>query len=726
MMLKLYQKSYKILLIILLVMLGICVWQSFFYVGGEASLAQYDPWILLLGTFVLISGGIAVARILQECSEKTLSRIAIILLMLILVELIVFGFGLIYIPPYDLIHVQAEAINMLETGKIENIVYYAKYPNQQPITILLYFIFSCAKFIGFTDYNMVGIIFNIFSIFISVCFVYKICCLWSTKAGVISLFLFLIDPMLFSWASYYYTDTICMPFMLCGVYMFLCAEKTKSSKVKVLLFSFSAFIIFIGGKIRITSAFVLIAFVLYLFIKSSMLVFIKKLSCVIVGVVCAILFCNLLLSNYGVKDKNYEYPITHWVKLGLSEAGNGAYTSEDEQSTLAESTYEGKVEENIETIKKRLKNMGLSGVEELYLKKITRVWSTAAYVEPLQNTVMQYNTLYKYTIGRSSKAFNYWMQIVRCGMLTLVFISIIFEIKRKGFQNSWMFITLFGGIVFYIIWEAKPKYSLCFLPILYLIETYSLKYIAEIKEVINVKIKKQECPDFCFDIEKKKRLIKGVSCFIFLCTIIIAGLSYSKYVAKQEIQKDLRVNQTTSYWSGRINEIDNKGIMQSFVSNGDFNTTEVSLLNPNQISGQDYILEILSDKEKILYSNKFSSDDIKNNEFHTFKIDKIAANNDKFYLKILPCKTYDHNIGINTAKYVLYTGYKRSPNYYPDGNLYIGDEKHKESDLAFIVSDQYVDSIFSARIFWGILWMLLILEMFICVYFYKRAVCLSE
>ena len=724
---KIYQKFYRYLLITLLGLLGICVWQSFFYVGGESSLEQYNPLILLLGTLVLIFAGIAVARVLSSCSQKILVRISIVLLGIALLKLFIFGFCLTYIPPYDLIHIHSEAVNMLEAEKIVNVAYYAKYPTQQPLTILLFFVFSGARFLGITDYNTVGIVFNILAIFLSFWFIYKICCFWSLKYGVISLILCIMDPMIFSWASYYYTDTICMPFMLGGVYLFLRAEKTKSSKIKFLLFMLSALVIFLGGKIRVTSAFVLIAIVMYLFIKSSLRVFLKKISAIMVGIICAIIFCNMLLSAYGVENKRYEYPITHWLKMGLNETSSGAYSSEDERTTMAQSTYEGKVQENIKTIKRRLKEMGVSGVEKLYLKKMTRVWSTAAFTESLQERVEDYNILYKYTIGRSSTTFKYWKQMVRCAILILAFIGVIFEIKRKGFQNSWMFITIFGGILFYAFWEQKPRYSLCFLPILYIIETYSLTNVANMKEMIYVKIKRRAAEDFCFDIEKKKQLIKGIGVFVIFCTIITGGLSYSKYIISRDVQKDLRVNQKTMYRDGEIEEIDaEKGVTQSFTSKGDFNTIEVNFLNPNHISGQTYILKILDEKKNTLYSCEFSSNDIKNYQFHEFNIDTIEAKGDKFYLNISPYQRYEKTIGVNTAVYSLYTKYKQPPDYYPDGCLYVGEKRYKKNDLALIVSNQHKDALFSPYGFWMILGIALIAEFFITIYFYTRSVGLSK
>lgn len=66
--------------------------------------------------------------------------------------------------------------------------------------------------------------------------------------------------------------------------------------------------------------------------------------------ICAIILSNSITNIYGVRDRRYEYPITHWIKLGLSE--NGMYTAEDNNNTKAQNTYEKKVNENISTIKK--------------------------------------------------------------------------------------------------------------------------------------------------------------------------------------------------------------------------------------------------------------------------------------------------------------------------------------------------------------------------------------
>ena len=73
-------KFYKILLVSLLVLVGICIWQGLFYINGEPSIDKYSPSILLLGIFVLSASLMAVANIIKSCSEKGLRIISFILL----------------------------------------------------------------------------------------------------------------------------------------------------------------------------------------------------------------------------------------------------------------------------------------------------------------------------------------------------------------------------------------------------------------------------------------------------------------------------------------------------------------------------------------------------------------------------------------------------------------------------------------------------------------------
>ena len=713
-------KFYHLILIILFSLTTYCSIVSLYYIGGKSSSDDYNPLILLLGVVVLISTLFCYKFILEKFSEKQLKLLSVIIFCFYMVFLLFWGFNLKYIPSYDLIHIHAEAEDMLNTGKISNITYFAKYPSQQPLTIFLYFVFKCASLFGITDFKNVGIILNILAIFVSAVFVFRICSLHSLKSGVLGLTIFVVDPVLYRWVSYYYTDTICIPFMLAGIYIFLLVQNRRGFKFRYGLVGISGFLIMLGGEIRMTAMFAAIALGMHLFIKEAFRDFLKKATFLVAGMLCAFILVNSLVNVYGVSDESYKLPITHWIKLGLNEESYGAYNTKDEKDTLAASTYEEKIQENLDTIDERIEEMGLSGVVSLYSKKLIRTWGTAAYTESLQYTAENYGRLYQYSIGNKSIIYNYWMQIFRCTLLVLIAFGSLVALKKGNQKEMWVFILMFGAIVFYIFWEAKPKYSLCFLPVMYMLAEYAisqLPYNYYRSGVIAVKIENKDFHEKHIVIELN-RVIFRMQVIILIFTIAIGMLSYSKYVDKKEEQEDVRVLQTSA-WTGKIHEIGYDGIKQSFIASGKFNTIKISFLNPDHLKHQKYYISILDDQGIVIQRKTVMSEDIEDNTMHEFSFDRINSENDKYYIWIKPEQKYEKYIGVNSCRYTLYDGYKNMPDYYLDGELYING-KQQNADLTFVVSNKYTGSRISLYVFSGIFALILVCESIPFVFIYKE------
>ena len=704
---KITSKFYHIILIILFCVVSYCLILSLYFIGGKASADEYNPLILFLGIIVLGCCFLGLNYVLKSCSEKQLKITAIIIFAVYFVSLLYWGFNLKYIPSYDLIHIHAEAENMIHTGKIKNVEYFAKYPSQQPLTIFLYFIFKAAYSLGVTDLKSVGILVNICALFISAFFVYRICALYSLRAGMIGLCVFVADPVLYRWVSYYYTDIICIPYMMAGIYLFLFSQKRAGLKVRYFLLLLSGFLIMFGGKIRMTASFALIAIVMHLFITDKFKPFLKKAVFLFAGLICALVLVNSAVHIYGISDDSYQLPVTHWLKLGLNEESYGAYTTADEKDTLAEKTYQDKIQENLDTIEERVANMRLSGIASLYSKKLVRTWGTAAYTESLQYTVEDYGRLYQYTVGNKSVAYNYWMQIYRCTLLVFMVIGVLFAIKDNIKSSAWLFILMFGAVVFYIFWEAKPKYSLCFLPVIYLIAVYTLLHVNRVCESIAVKLKYEDSDVKCMTLHIRRILAK-IQLVIMLLTVVTGVLSFSEYVLNTDKQKDIRVSQTSA-WTGKIDEIGYEGIKQSFVASDKFNTIEISFLNPDHLEKQMYAVYLLDENENIIEKQQFYSDEIEDNVMHEFSFDKVTADNDKFYIWIKSEQKYSNYIGVNSCRYTLYSEYKNMPDYYPDGCLYI-DGNPQNADLTFSVSNQYYGKTMSPYVFAGICVLILLSE----------------
>ncbi len=73
-------------------------------------------------------------------------------------------------------------------------------------------------------------------------------------------------------------------------------------------------------------------------------------------------------------NKNEQYPITHWMMMGLK--GNGGYNLSDSNATSSQKKYQDKKDYNIKVIKKRLKDYGPIGYTKFLLNK--QYYNTAA------------------------------------------------------------------------------------------------------------------------------------------------------------------------------------------------------------------------------------------------------------------------------------------------------------------------------------------------------------
>ena len=133
------------------------------------------------------------------------------------------------IPKVDLSHIYDQNIVMV-TQKIVKFTdkeYFGFNTNNIPIAIIIYWVFRFANSLGCTDYRLAGGIFNVFMLLFFYCFSYGVLRkLTSIRITAVLMIFLLVNPMLYAYAGYYYTDTVSMPFTMLGVLLVLKAWKT--------------------------------------------------------------------------------------------------------------------------------------------------------------------------------------------------------------------------------------------------------------------------------------------------------------------------------------------------------------------------------------------------------------------------------------------------------------------------------------------------------------------
>lgn len=603
---------------------------------------------------------------------------------MIVLILLIFGVNIKAIPMVDLANIHKEAILMLESGEITSYNYFGRYGNNIPIVILIYLIFKSAITIGIDDLRLVGIIFNVIMISIGIVFSYLIILkLKNKKVALIFLILCLFNPVLYVYTPYYYTDTISIPFMMAGIYIFIKSEEEKNLYLKRFYQFLIAAIIFFGFKIRATVGIIGIAIVLYKFYIS------KRKECILfilfftIGIFIANFNYRLLEDKYVRFDKSsYEFPVTHWIMMG--HQGEGGYSSADVEFTQSFETKSEKTKANLETLNKRLKEMGLTGYLELIGKKMQIVWSGGTHrYEQYLSTAEEYTGLYNYIVGDQNDIYVYYCQIFNGSLIFLILFGAINYIRKKSIDYfSAVYLLLFGAIIFYLLWEAHPKYSISFMLLMILLMTIGQQELKRISDLIiddNICINIIGTENKGYGVLNIKRQIVKLGRILLIITLIIISTNYYKYTIKPIPIQDFVVKQDTNRGEN-IKEITKDDvIVQTFETNKEFNTIEINMQTHGRKNTCSYIIELQSEIGKTVYKEKINAEDIKDNKYKKIIFDTVIPNE----LTVYRIKIYS-NDAVKGNSLALPRFCVEGYDVVPSGKLYI-NQKETTGDLMFKV-----------------------------------------
>ena len=116
------------------------------------SKEELKPFILMIGTIVMISFFVTINKLLKKVPENKANIIAIILSFLFFIMLAIFGNLITSIPTYDLSNIIKEASIMVSNGgKFVTEDYFSVYHNQVPVTVFIFLIFKIGSFLRFEN-----------------------------------------------------------------------------------------------------------------------------------------------------------------------------------------------------------------------------------------------------------------------------------------------------------------------------------------------------------------------------------------------------------------------------------------------------------------------------------------------------------------------------------------------------------------------------------------------
>ena len=689
---------YKIILVMVFLLVVCSTYFSVFNI--YQAHANLTPIVIGIGVLAMTLIFIALRNIIRNMSEHTSNIVAAVMCILFFILMCVFAIFLNTVPSSDIAYLRNEGQLMLQNGGVfESEDYFSRYSYQTPVAILVYFIYKIGMVFGFTNVSTFATIVNALFIAITAGFTYLIVKkIKNHNFALLTLIFFIINPIFYLYAPYYYSDTLCMPFAAVAMYLFVTGTKNNSRVCSILSLIISGSLIAIGTKIRAVVAIILVGFIISIWVKNKISkTMIYNISSLCIGFIIGWIICSIIAIPFRTPNiESCKLPPTYWVMMGLNTESDGKYIAQDRAYTETEEAYNDKVKLTVNEIKKRICDMGGSDFIKFEVNKIAVNWSNGDYdyVQKLTN-VEKPNVLYDYTVGNKKIFVLYYAQICKVFTLLLVTAAGAREIYRKKIDkyNSFIFISILGAYLFYLMWEVAPRYSLTFLPWMYILFGQGLEVIISIINAKKISLDSKTINLTCF---KKVIVVTTI-----VSSIMLMILNYNKYAVKKDEYSDVVAIQ---YRKNTEQAISDRTFEQSFVVSSNFNSISLKFIKEDDVKKEThYRFTLLDGNGNNIYEKVFSSKSIKDNKYKTFSFKEVKVSKGEEYK--IRVTSEDANKS-NSLKILMFSMPKCD--LYPLGNLKI--DNVESGDIVFRVQNDNTRCYMSKSVYVIMCAMVLVVE----------------
>ena len=362
----------------------------------------------------------------------------------------------------------------------ESAAYFTNFPNNILNALILALCFKFFSILGITSGNGPMLVLNIlvmqFSLFLMFQITRK---LFNNFTSCYTYILSMLFIPFYPYSSICYTDTLSMFIPLSFIYVFMKIKDHENIFSKVWFYYILIGILcFLALRIKITALIIFIAILLVLFF--SMKLFTKNFKTLIIGLIIATIcfvginqFYKFVINKTKVINVKYSQtgliPYTHWIMMGTY--GQGAFSSSEYDYTFSFKDYNSRKKANIKKVKERLKQWKTQGYIKFLNNKIsTQTWGDGTYdfASITSSNVREKNYMHEFFLadGKYYTQMYYYCQTYHFSMLILIIISLIYYMfKEEKIELKAMKLSMFGLLIFLLIWETRSRYMLNYIPI---------------------------------------------------------------------------------------------------------------------------------------------------------------------------------------------------------------------------------------------------------------------
>lgn len=366
------------------------------------------------------------------------------------------------------------AVSLLNGGSLKQSVFYdyfTIYPHNLPLTLYILQLFKCFRFLGFPQKHFMILLqcFNLLLIDLSLVTAYFFL---KKKSGirVSSNFALLcvLNPLLYYYPVFFYTQVLSMPLFLFLTVLFFQLLDAKTPFGHLGYGALYGITLFFGWKIRFLTLIAPIAGILYLlFCKRETKPSWKAVLLIFLGMTVTFSCCTCVqkaqTEQYQLStSEDLAFPVHHWLMMGLQ--GDGSYNYIDEAFTSALPSKEVRMTEATRVIKERLNDLRPGGLLRLWGRKLSVTWADG-YDDYASNLlyVKHSSRINDWLTGKYAFVLAGYLHIYNCMSWFLLLFCAIQLLRRKLSGVSYCIcLTILGGMIFHLFWEAGEAYSMPF------------------------------------------------------------------------------------------------------------------------------------------------------------------------------------------------------------------------------------------------------------------------
>lgn len=578
----------------------------------------------------------------------------------------------------DSFTVHNQAVKMLHTdGKFHiqdsayfEYRYFQVYSNNVFITILHYLVLATGKIFHFQNAFLIDNFFVMFCIDISILLLLIIV---HKEFGIKMVNIFLIFFMtcipLFSYLFYFYTDTVILPIVSIIIYIYYLYYKENKWLYLVVI----GFLFTIGYQIKPNIIILLPAMLIHVWLsKNYKKLLISSITIASIIFVVSPVFTPIYNSFGYERDSTIELPMTHWVMMGLNKESLGKYNLTDVNYSKSFETKEAKKEGNIKIIKERLNEYSKEDFKKLYKEKLKITWTngTRGYSTFVKSPLYP-NNVFDYLFGSRKIIFDTFSQFFHITNLLLICIGAMYFIKKRTFDFYFFInISLFGVMLFHLIWESGERYILIITPMMLLSAIYGMKFIYEY--IFNHKLKANN---------KVRKMSLLISTAILLLSSFSFMASLYKIINDKIEVEDYAVYQ--NYGNADFIVSEDQFLKQIFKIEKPFNKIMIPVREAPDPS-RTYLIAIKDNTtNKVLLEKQISHTELNKETGYTMNFKNTINNKKKMKYSIEVNESSENGSG---KELILGTYQKANYNPYPSLKLFVNGEEEKNQNISFFVS----------------------------------------